>query len=262
MLNMENNRVQIIVIIAIIAFIAILVLSYAFGNGWSGVLNTIKTFGIILVFLSVIGVVIAIIYFLFIYVKKINAVEEVYKNIESETIINQPENLGFLWTTGDSEHIPVRLGQIIGYAKRMNYDITKDPKNQEVYCPESLFRVTRYMDNPFMNMITRLFSKKFIVRCPMSLHDRLQGDVHIQCVGLVKHGYFYFPDCQHLNMKAIDLTLFNEAMRYNNLKIPEYSNPLIMKALGITRFDKKELEGLTGLQTIQESVPNKGGNQK
>ena len=54
---------------------------------------------------------------------------------------------------------------------------------------------------------------------------------------------FFYPDTMHLNIDAIDKTLYNESQRYNNLEIPKHSNSLILKALGVTKFDKKEIQG-------------------
>lgn len=256
---MENNKVRLIIIIGVILVIAVFVFAFIL-NGINGVFAVVGFIFKWIIILGVIGLVVLVVYYLFIHVKKIDVLEEVKKNIEQECVISSPYNLAFLYTTGDSEHIPVRIGLIEGFSQRLNYDVKTDKaridkktrKPVEIYRKESIFRVRRYSENPFKDLFRRLFSKRFLVRVPVELHDKLQGDVYIKCVSLVRHSYYFYPDSVHLNTRLIDRTIYNEGQRFNNLEVPKYSNPLIQKALGITRLDKNEIQGMTGFQQITQ----------
>lgn len=259
---MENNKVRVLIIISILVVIGVFIVAFIFGgiNGIFSVVSFILKWAMIL---GIIGLVVLVIYYLFIYVKKIDVLEEVMKNISSECDISSPYNLMFLYTTGDSGHIPVRLGLIQGFSQRFNYDVIetdkvdkKTKKKISVYRKESIFKVRKYYDNPFKDLFAKLFSKRFFVRVPVEFHDVLQGDVYIKCVSLVKHSYYFYPDSLHLNMRLIDITLYNEGQRFNNIEVVKYSNPLTQKALGITRLDKHEIEGMTGLQQMTQKSPS------
>jgi hypothetical protein len=102
-----------------------------------------------------------------------------------------------------------------------------------------------------MDFFAGVFMKKIVIRCPTVLHDRLQGDVYMQCATLVRHGNYFYPNTLHLNFDAIDKTIFNESMRFINMDIVRLAHPLIMKGMGVTRLDRKELEGMRGWDYVR-----------
>jgi hypothetical protein len=238
------------VIIGIIAALMTGLLVFAWiRGGVGGFFSVIAVVLRLVIWVGFFGLIVAAGYFLFIYEKKINARQEVYKDIVKESKLNRMPNLGRLYTTGDRDHLPIRLGRIVGFASRQNYD-TDTIAEKQLYHAESIFRVRREYYNPLLDMFGS-FMPKVIVRCPQHLHDTLQGDINMQCTALVKHGHYYYPNTIHLNFKSIDETIFNESLRYINMDIVRLAHPLIMKGMGVTRFDRKELEGMHGIDMVR-----------
>lgn len=254
-----ETKTKIFIGIGIFIFIGILIFALATGGqrGLFSVLGVLVKFFFWALF---IGAIVGIGYFLFVYERKINARAEVYKDIVRETKINKVGNLGDLYSSGDEEHTPIKYGRILGYGARQNYDTfivedkEGDKKQMLYYYNESIFRVRRTFDNPLVDLIGMLFLRKVVVRCPSIMHDRLQGDVRINCITLVKHGHYYYPNTLHLNFEAVDKTIFNEGMRYINMDIIRLAHPLIMKGMGVSRFDRKELEGMRGIEMVREGA--------
>jgi hypothetical protein len=248
-----ETKTKVVIIGIFLIIVGIFIFAY-FRGGTIALVNVSSVFLKILLVLVILAIIAGIVYFLFLYEKKINARLEVYKDIVKETKINRVHNLGNLWSAGDKEHTPIKYGQIIGYSIRQNYETYSLPnqdekshvKTYEYYFNETIFRVRRIYDNPLMDLVGLLFIPKLVVRCPSFLHDRLQGDVRLHCSTLVKHGNYYYPHNIHLNFKAIDKTIFNESMRFINMDIVRLAHPLIMKGMGVTKMDKQELEGVRG----------------
>lgn len=246
-----DNRLKILIIIGLVGIFGLIGFTIVRG-GTQGLLNLIGNSMKILIVLGILFGIGFLVYWLIFYVKKVDARLEVMKNIQSETRMNRPHNLGRLYSTGDSEHIPICFGDIVGFSSRQNYGLSKDDSG-EYYKTESIFRIRKIYKFPILQILNILFFKRDLIRIPCTMHDRLQGDVNVKCASLVKHGYFFYPDTMHLDFDAIDKTQFNESLRYINLDISRFAHPLVLKALGVTSFDKRELEGQTGLQQIKES---------
>lgn len=258
-----ETRTKIILGIIVLIVGGVFVFAW-FRGGATGIFSIVSTVIRIIFWLAVIGAVVAIVYFLFIFQKRIDAKLEVSKDIIRETKINRVSNIKDLWTTGDSEHIPLKIGKIIGYSKRQNYatyTIGEKTDAKEYYYDESIFRVRRRFENPLLDLLGGLM-KKVIIRCPTVLHDRLQGDVYMHCVALVKHGHYFYPNVLHNRFDAIDKTIYNEALRYTNLDVIRLAHPLIMKGMGVTPADKKELESATGFQLIRGNMQPQGQGGK
>lgn len=244
-----ETKTKVVLIGIILVVVGIFIFAY-FRGGALGLMSVTSAFMKIVLVLVILAIIAGIVYFLFLYEKKINARQEVFKDIVKETKINRVTNLGNLWSSGDKEHVPILYGRIIGYSIRQNYETytlpDSDKKVHEYYFNETIFRVRRVYDNPLLDLIGLLFIPRIIVRCPSLLHDRLQGDVRLHCSTLVRHGNFYYPHNIHLNFSAIDKTIFNESMRYINMDVVRLAHPLIMKGMGVTKMDKQELEGVRG----------------
>lgn len=254
-----ETRTKIILGIIVLIIGGVFVFAWIRG-GALGIFSVVGAVIKVLFWLMILGAVGAVVYFLFIFQKKIDAKLEVSKDIIRETKINRVPNIKDLWTTGDKEHVPIKIGKIIGYSKRQNYatyTVGDAPKSVEYYYDESIFRVRRKFDNPLLDLLGGLM-KRVLIRCPTVLHDRLQGDVYLHCVALVKHGSYFYPNVLHNRFDAIDKTIYNEALRYTNLDVIRLAHPLIMKGMGVTPADKKELESATGFQLIQGGMKPQG----
>lgn len=248
------------VLIGGIIFVAIGILIFALvAGGQRGLFGVLSILVKGFFWVLFIGAVVGIGYFLFVYERKINARAEVYKDIVKETRINKVNNLGNLFSSGDEEHTPIKYGKITGYSARQNYDtfpVKQDGEEKQAlyYYNESIFKIRRTFDNPLIDLIALVFVKKIVVRCPSIMHDRLQGDVKINCISLVKHGHYFYPNTLHLNFEAIDKTIFNEGMRYINMDVIRLAHPLIMKGMGVSKFDRRELEGVKGIEMVREGA--------
>ena len=104
--------------------------------------------------------------------------------------------------------------------------------------------------------------KRIIVRCPVRLHDTLNGDVRISCISLNKHSLYYYPDNIHLDFESIDETLFFEGLRYLQLDLISKLEPLVIKATGLNKEDLEELQGRTGIQYVYDMKQQTQGGGK
>jgi len=207
-----------------------------FSKGTAGILGVVSFFIKAIVILIIIALIGVAIYFYFFFEKKINATVEVLKNVISESILSCPDNLRDLWLSGDKEHKSVKIGRVIGYSSRQNYNVKKN-----CYENESIFLVSRgFLKQPAP------------IRCPEQYHDELQGDVKIFCNSLVKHSLYYYPNIVHLDFDVIDATIYYEGERFINLDNIGIISPLIKKAIGLGVKDLQELETKTGMEMVKE----------
>lgn len=255
-----DKKVQIILIVVVALFIGYLGYNYFAGGALGFYIALTKSIKIILILMAI-GAVFAVVYFLWFFEKKINASYEVYKDIRGECKLNKRSNMGYLWISGDIKHSPKMIGKIVGFSVRQNYDSEKDKNKMSYYVNESIFTIRRTGDSIFTSILGH-FMNKPIIRCPQRFHDTLQGDVYINCVGLVKHGFFFYPNTVHQNWDNIDKTIYNESLRFIQLDVIRVAHNLIMKAMGVTAFDKKELEGERGIDMVKkEKNQITGGGQ-
>jgi uncharacterized membrane protein len=236
------------IIVAIILGIGI-VAYIAWVGGTRGLQRAMSSLFTILFWMLVVGLIAAIVYFLFIYEKRIDAIQEVYKNIRREARVNRLDNLRNLWLTGDEGYVrPILVGRIVGYSSRKEY---KEEGGR--YSSETCFVVKRSLSG-FVGVLFGWLVPKAVVRCPSRLHGKLHGDVYIKANGLVRHSLYYYPDTVHLDTEAIDATLYNEGERYVQLAFISKIEPLLSRAVGIREKDLKMLEGKTGLEQVKEQV--------
>ena len=198
------------------------------------------------IWLVLVGIAVAIIYFLFIWEKYIDATREIFKNISSECKVSNPLNLRNLVLAGDKEHKEVVVGPILGYSLRENFK-----KDKDSFQKEDCFLV-RKATRGFLGMIMSLFSPLLIVRSPVSMRDILQGDIHLKCVSLVSHGLYFYPNTVHLDFDMIDETIYKEGVRFIQLDFISRISPLINRSVGLRKSDLVELEGKKGLEMIQD----------
>jgi len=252
--EMEGNKYKWIIIISIASIMILLLLWNIFRHGQAGAMAVFKGFITSFFIILVIALVGVLIWFIFFFEKMIDITKEVFEGIKEECEVNSLENLGNLYLVGDKKHHGIVLGKIIGYSHRKSF---KEGSNDEgdKYERESVFLVQLNKGGLFR----KIFPKSVVVRVPERLHDHLQGDVGVQTVSLVKHGFYYYPSNLHLSMQYIDETINKEAIRYLNLAILKHFSPIINKGLGLTVKDIQSTEAKTGGQMIGDSVSGMRG---
>jgi len=250
----EQNKTKYI-IIGIALFFVIILAYYIISYGFGGLMMFFNKIFLWLVVLLIIGLVVTVIWLLFIYEKKIDVAFEVSQDIREESKISKPDNVNNLILSGDGNHKEIILGKITGYSRRQNYKVKKSNsinegdklENRE---DESVFLVKR-------KGLLRTFSKPIIVRCPTRLHDMLQGNIYINAVSLNKHGLYFYPDVIHLDFQAIDDTNYYDGFRYMQLSFISNIDPIIKRAAGLTREQLEELKSKKGIEIAKESYYGK-----
>jgi len=250
----SGKRKWILVTLIILTLIGAFLYSY-FKYGSQGISFVIGNMITILFWLLLIGVIGFILYFLFFYEKKINATEEVFKNISKESKVSCPDNLRNLYTAGDETHRSKKIGKIIGYSNRQNFKIMINKKEKN-YQSEDCFLIKRTGNSVFKNLFL-FFSKPILIRVPENMRDILQGDVKINCISLVKHGLYFYPNNIHLDFQTIDHTIYYEGERYVQIESISMLAPLVKKSIGIDYKDLIALEGKSGMDMIKDVM--KGG---
>jgi len=243
--EIEGNKYKWFVILGISGVMILLLLWNIFRHGQAGAMAVIKGFITSFFIILVICLAIVVVWFIFFFEKLIDITKEVFDGIKDECQVNSLENLNNLYLNGDEKHHSIVLGKIVGYSHRKSFK-----KDEVAFERESIFLVQLNKGGIFR----KIFPKSIIVRTPERLHDDLQGDVGVETVSLVKHGYYYYPSNLHLSMAYIDETINKEAIRYLNLSILRHFSPIINKGLGLTVKDIQSTEAKTGGQMIGESV--------
>lgn len=245
-----DKQKKILIVIAVLFFLGI-VGYFIYVGGTRGVANLMDTMMWITIWMMVIGLIVGVVYFLFFYEKKINASLEVFKQIKQEARVNRLKNIKNLYLSGDKEYSrPILLGKIRGFSSRKNYFKELNEKN-EVFQMETIFLV-RQKGTGMLSALINFFAGNLVVRCPRSLHSNLHGDITINATNLVKHLYYFYPNTEHLNIESIDETLYNEGERYVQLNFISKIEPIISRAVGVTKEDLKTLEGKSGYELVTD----------
>jgi hypothetical protein len=241
-INTRNYKLISIILIVILILGVFIYNIIRYGSGGIGIAIS-KTLWMIVI-LSFVALVIAIIWILFFYEKKIDVNYEVAKNLEEETKINNPKNMIDLWLKGDINHKPVKIGKIIGWSPTTSYKIIKNARGEitdvQTREPMSAF-----------NVRTNIF-KSWRVVCPIDLHDTLNGDVYIKATGLNKHLDYLYPNNCELDFEKIDETIYYKGVRFVNLKKISLIDDLVNKAMGVSKLDVEDLKGKKGIEVAKE----------
>jgi len=241
----EWDRKKKIIIVALSVIVLIVIVYLFYVGGTKGVSSLLDTLMVLSIWVLIIGVIVAIAYFLFFYEKKINATLEVYKSIRAECGINRLRNIKDLYLSGDEHYSrSILIGKIIGFSNRKNYSQTNGK-----FSEETVFVIKR-ASNGFIDAIIKFFSSRIVVRCSSDLHTTLHGDVIIKTTSLVRHSMYYYPSVKHLDIEAIDETLYKEGERFVQLNFISKIEPIISRAVGVTKEDMKLLEGRTGIEMV------------
>jgi len=107
------------VMVFILVSIIIAVLAYAFirfrEQGVAIVINNVVR---ILFWIIITGMIVLFVYFILFFQQQRNTNEEVRRELKKECKFNNMNNLGVLFSTGDQDHRPMKLGKIVGYSSR------------------------------------------------------------------------------------------------------------------------------------------------
>jgi hypothetical protein len=250
-------RLRVLIIVGAIVLFVIVIGGVIYAAGVKGLLGLLDSFVSILIWVLLFVVAGLIAYFLLFYEKRVNVSQEVFKDIKRESKLSMLPNLRSLVLSGDGSFSrPIEIGKVIGFSSRKNYStIVKnnpgDEEDEEVFQNETIFLVKKRSRGLF-SMISGLFTAPVVIRVPAHLHSDLHGDVIVKCNSLVKHGYFYYPDTIHLDTRAIDTTIYNEGERYIQINFVSKLEPILSRAVGVTKEDLKLLRGKTGLEMVRE----------
>lgn len=282
MMDKGKNKVLIVLACLIIAGVFVVnIASYGFSGGIANITNNISSY---LFYIGVIAVIVAGLYFWFIYEKKVNVTEENLKNLISECKINLPsrKHFGNLWLKGDKNHKEVKIGRIIGYSRRQNFKLIPIESSLQVMSEEEFKKEVKEMKvkskydyiikrrkerkgsiDKYYNelyfvqeediFLVRRYGKKIVVRATPNLHTDLFGDVKLLAISLVKHSVYYYPNSMHLDFDSIDTTIYNEALRYTQLHFTDNMINILRRATGLTKEEQMEVtQGKTGAELINE----------
>ena len=252
---MVDNNIRKYAIVAIVV-IVIAALGYVFySGGTNGLLGIVSSLMSILIWGGLVFVIVLIVYFLFFYEKRVNVSFEVFKAIKSECRINRLPNLRSLILSGDKKYSrPIQIGKIVGFSSRKTYaDVTTaDSKDGVKYFQNETVFLVKQNRMGVIGAIAGFFAQPAVIRTPSDLHTDLHGDVIVKANSLVKHGMYYYPDVIHLDTKAIDTTLYYEGERFMQLGFISKIEPVISRAIGVTKDDLKILKGKTGFEMLRE----------
>ncbi len=128
------------------------------------------------------------------------------------TLLSQqfkPDNVKFLYFVGSNRRQRVLAGEIIGVLGLPEYigDIDKDNDGNTQYTELLDFegkKIPKFKDIEVNNELSGdtlfyvkkgnfIFAKKYFIRCSMSLHSDLNGDVEIYDINPVPYGFYNYP---------------------------------------------------------------------
>jgi len=241
------------VILVVIVFIIILSIIF-FG---------IRSIGKVLLFLvgallvlTIIGIVIWTVWYLFIKKQKFDATYQNKKRLVEAGKISKPENLSDLYLSGDKGHSRVRIGRIIGYCrvkvmrKNIEYNADGTPKLlQDASNPNkkhSVFTLEEEEQDVFVvnphGFLLSLFLDPMVVRVNPREHTALVGDVTLFGFSLTPISEYYFLHTDYLDVRKVDFTILKEAERGIFFESLKDTKEIIDKAMGIDSDHKKDLE--------------------
>jgi len=248
----QKRSFGLLIAIVVIAFIVILA-SIFFG---------IKSIGKILVFLvgfllvlSIIGIVVWAVWYLFIKKQKFDATYQNKKRLVEAGKISKPDSVNDLYLSGDRGHSRVKVGKIIGYCrvkvmkKLVEYDKDtgeaimhtdkfgkKREKSSIIEEEQDIFIVER------VGFPLKYFIEPIVIRVRPDEHDNIVGDVSLSGFSLVPISEYYYLHQDYLDVRKIDFNILKEAERGIYFESLKDTKEIIDKAIGIDSGHKKDIE--------------------
>ncbi len=223
--------------------------------------------------LTIIGIVIYVIYYLWFKKHKFDATYMNRKSLVSAGKISRPDNINDLYLSGDKQHSRKRIGKIIGYCriqimkKMLDYDektgepvLERDPKNpakmREIFTLEKEEQDVFVVESAGFPM--NLFQDAMVVRVAPTEHDDLIGDVTIFGFSLIPISEYWFLNQDYIDVRQIDFTILKEAERGIFFESLKDTKEIIDKAIGLDAGHKKQIEQ----KNLYEIPPLQQGGQQ
>lgn len=252
MKDSQRRSFGLLIVVVIIVFIIIL------GTVFFG----IKSIGKVLIFvlgfllvLSIIGIVIWAVWYLFIKKQKFDATYQNKKRLVEAGKISKPESVNDLYLSGDRGHSRVKIGKIVGYCrvKVMKKVVEYDQETGEAKLKEDDKGVKREVsslveEEQDIFIIERggfplkFFLEPLVVRVRPDESDSLIGDVTLRGFSLVPISEYYFLHQDYLDVRKIDFNILKEAERGIYFESLKDTKEIIDKAIGIDSTHKKDIE--------------------
>lgn len=251
----DGSKRGLIIGVALVVIFFIIILSVVFFG--------FKSIGKIMLFLvgallvlSIIGIVIWAVWYLFIRKQKYDATYQNKKRLIEAAKISKPENLSDLYMSGDKGHSRVRIGKITGYCRvkvmRKNIEYNPDGTQKMIRDAEnpnkkhSVFTLEEEEQDIFVvnphGFIMSLFLDPMVVRVNPQEHTALVGDVTLFGFSLTPISEYYFLHTDYLDVRKVDFTILKEAERGIFFESLKDTKEIIDKAMGIDSEHKKDIE--------------------
>lgn len=251
----DGSKRGLIIGVALVVIFFIIILSVVFFG--------FKSIGKIMLFLvgallvlSIIGIVIWAVWYLFIRKQKYDATYQNKKRLIEAAKISKPENLSDLYLSGDKGHSRVRIGKITGYCRvkvmRKNIEYNPDGTQKMIRDAEnpnkkhSVFTLEEEEQDVFVvnphGFIMSLFLDPMVVRVNPQEHTALVGDVTLFGFSLTPISEYYFLHTDYLDVRKVDFTILKEAERGIFFESLKDTKEIIDKAMGIDSEHKKDIE--------------------
>lgn len=249
----EKKNFTIVIIITLVVFVLVAI-TLIFG---------VRSLGDILLWfigslfvLSIFGLIVYAVYWLFIKKHKFDATAVNKANLIKSAKISKPEILRDLYLSGDRQHSRVRVGRIIGYCriqttkKIIDYDTTGQPimiphpnnPNKKI----ERFTLTTEEQDVFVvqksGFPLNMIEEPMVVRVKPTDHDELVGDVTLNGFSIIPVSEYFYLNNQYLDVRSIDHSILLEANRsvfHEHLK--DYK-ALLDTAAGLDSKHKKDIE--------------------
>lgn len=190
----DKNSKKTAIFLILIVIVVILILAFVFG-GAQGFIGIFKVFFYLLLFVSFIGLLIYVVWFLFIKRHPRNIPIENWKTYLKSAKDNGADTMEDMILTGDQKHSAKKFMTIKGYLRVEGY-------NKKQY---DMFVGKRSTWNPF--------EEYKIVMLEEHEHTDLIGDVYVYGISLIqKYGYYWLNSAM-LDFDAIDKTVALETYR-------------------------------------------------
>jgi len=239
----QKNRSVIIVVIVVVIVLAIIAYFVGGARGVAGIFNFMKW---ALIGVSIIGLALWGVWYLFIRKIRDDRVALNASRIVEQAKLTKPEMLGDLWMSGDMEHPQIRLGKIIGYTAIKNVL----GESEDVFV---------YKKSPFP---LSMFEEGKAIRVHPDYHTDMIGDIILQGIALVNHGGFYYINEQHLDTERIDRTIKTEVFRRYTMDVLSDIKIITDLAVGLDENHLKQIESRSLLKIPSRVDPNQQQQQQ
>jgi hypothetical protein len=238
----QKNRSVVVVIIIIVIVLGIIAYFVAGARGVAGIMNFMKW---ALIGVSVVGIAVWGVWYLFIRKVRDDRVALNAQRIVEQSKLTKPEFLGDLYLSGDMGHPQIRLGKIMGYTR------IKNILNEE----EDVF-VFKKTGFPMS-----MFEEGKAIRVHPDKHSDMIGDIVIEGISLVAHGGFYYINEQHLDIERIDRTIKTEVIRQYTMDVLRDIKIITDQAIGLDEAHIKGIESRSLLKIPSRIDPNQQQQQ-